>query len=135
LAGGDHLVPLDRRRADVVGQELEPVATPASMTMAGPAKRFTTSQFAGIEAGIGAVDAEMSARVGQLRRSALCRQVTMDIDATDIEVYGPTKDGCAYNHQGQRTYRADNVLWAELGAGRRRTCWPGMRTPGPVWSS
>lgn len=29
LAGGDHLVSLDRRRADTVGQELEPVATPA----------------------------------------------------------------------------------------------------------
>ena len=83
--------------------------------MAGLAKRFTAGQFAGIEAGIGAVNAEMLGRVGQVRRSALCRQVTLDIDATDIEVYGPTKDGCAYNYQGQRTYRADIVLWAELG--------------------
>jgi hypothetical protein len=32
-----------------------------------------------------------------------------------IEVYGPTKAGAAYNYQGQRTYRADIVLWAELG--------------------
>ena len=115
LAGGDHLVSLDRRRADVVGQELEPVATPASTTTAGLAKRFTASQLAGIEAGIGAVNAEVLRRVGQVRRAALCRQVTLDIDATDIEVYGRTKDGCAYSYQGQRAYRADIVLWAELG--------------------
>jgi hypothetical protein len=30
LAGGDHLVSLDRRRADTAGQELQPVPTPAS---------------------------------------------------------------------------------------------------------
>jgi hypothetical protein len=45
----------------------------------------------------------------------LLRQVTLDVDATDIEVYGRTKQGAAYNYQGQRTYRADIVLWAELG--------------------
>jgi len=115
LTGGDHLVSLDRRRADTVGQELEPVPTPASTTAAGLAKRFGPEQFAGIEAGIGAVNAEMLRRVGQVRRSALCRQVTLDIDATDIEVYGRTKNGSAYNYQGQRSYRADIVLWAELG--------------------
>ena len=36
LTGGDHLVSLDRRRADTAGQELEPVATPASRTAARP---------------------------------------------------------------------------------------------------
>jgi len=115
LAGGDHLVSLDRRRADTAGQELEPVATPASTTAAGLAKRFTTSAFAGIEAAVAEVNARALALVGQVRRSALCRQVTLDIDATDIEVYGRTKHGCAYNYQGQRSYRADIVLWAELG--------------------
>jgi hypothetical protein len=34
LAGGDHLVSLDRRRADTAGQELQPVPTPASTTTA-----------------------------------------------------------------------------------------------------
>ena len=40
LTGGDHLVALDRRRADTAGQELEPAPTPASTTAAGLAKRF-----------------------------------------------------------------------------------------------
>ncbi|HEY6793350.1 MAG TPA: IS1380 family transposase [Kineosporiaceae bacterium] len=115
LAGGDHLVSLDRRRADVAGQELEPVPTPASTTVAGLAKRFTDEMFTGIETAIAAVNARTLGLVGQVRASALTRQVTLDIDATDIEVYGPTKAGAAYNYQGQRAYRADIVLWAELG--------------------
>ena len=115
LTGGDHLVSLDRRRADTAGQELEPVPSPASTTAAGLAKRFETAQLAGIEAGIGAVNTRVLHRVGQVRRSALTRRARLDIDATDIEVYGPAKKGCAYNYQGQRTYRADIALWAELG--------------------
>lgn len=115
LTGGDHLVGLDRRRADTVGQELEPVPTPASTTAAGLAGRFGPAQLAGIEAGIAAVNALVVQRVGQVRGSALRRAATVDIDATDIEVYGRRKAGCAYNYQGQRVYRADIAFWAELG--------------------
>ena len=115
LTGGDHLVSLDRRRADVAGQELEPVATPASRTAARLAQRFGPQHRAGIEAGIAAVNARVLGLVGQVRRSALTRQATIDIDATDVEVYGRTKRGAAYNYQGQRAYRPDIALWAELG--------------------
>ena len=115
LAGGDHLASLDRRRADTAGQRLEAVPTPPSRTAGGLARRFGPEALAGIESAIGVVNAEVVARVGQVRRSALLRQVTMDIDATDVEVYGPGKDGCAYNYQGQRAYRVDIALWAELG--------------------
>ena len=65
LAGGDHLVSLDRRRADTAGQELEPVPTPASRTAAGLAKRFGPKRSAGIEAGIGAVNARVLDLVGR----------------------------------------------------------------------
>jgi hypothetical protein len=41
--------------------------------------------------------------------------VTLDIDATDVEVYGRRKRGCGYTYQGQRTYRPDIAFWAELG--------------------
>jgi len=115
LTGGDHLVSLDRRRADTAGQELEPVATPASRTAARLATRFGPTALAGIEAGIGRVNARVLGLVGQVRRSALTRRATIDIDATDVEVYGPTKRGAAYNYQGQRSYRPDIALWAELG--------------------
>lgn len=115
LTGGDHLTSLDRRRGDTAGQELEPVPTPASTTAAGLAQRFGPDQLAGIEAGIGAVNTRILQLVGQVRASALTRRATLDIDATDIEVYGRTKKGCAYNYQGQRVYRADIAFWAELG--------------------
>jgi len=31
--------------------------------------------------------------------------VTIDLDTTDVEVYGSKKRGVAYNHQGQRVGR------------------------------
>ena len=115
LTGGDHLASLDHRRGDTSGQELEPVPTPASTTAAGLAKRFGTDQIAGIETSVAAVNARVLALTGPVRRSALRRRVTLDIDATDVEVYGRTKQGAAYNYTGQRAYRCDIVLWAEMG--------------------
>jgi hypothetical protein len=115
LAGGDHLVSLDRLRADTAGQELASVPTPASTTAAGMAGRFTDGRVAGIVAGIAVLNQRVLDRVGQVRRSSLLREVTLDVDATDVEVYGRSKRGCAYNYQGQRVYRPDVVFWAELG--------------------
>jgi Transposase DDE domain group 1 len=129
LTGGDHLVALDRRRADTAGQELEPVPTPPSTTAAGLAKRFGPGQLAGIEAGISAMNALVLGRVGQVRGSALRRLATVDIDATDIEVYGHRKAGCAYNYQGQRVYRADIAFWAELGVPVAADLMPGDADP------
>lgn len=115
LADGDHLVSLDRQRADVAGQRLVAVPTPASTTAAGLARRFEAEHFAGIETAIGEVNERVLHLVGQVRRSALLKQVTLDIDTTDIEVYGSRKQGVAYNYQGQRCGRAHIALWAELG--------------------
>lgn len=115
LAGGDHLVSLDRLRADTAGQELMATPTPPSTTAAGVARRFTPEQIMGIEAGIAVLCRRVLAQVGQVRRSSLLREVTLDIDATDVEVYGPGKSGCGYTYQGQRAYRPDIAFWAELG--------------------
>jgi hypothetical protein len=106
LTGGDFLVSLDRRRADLAGQLLEPVPTPASTTAAGIAKRFTGEHLAGIEAAIGKVNTTMVALVGQVRRSTLLKTATIDGDATDVEVYGRDKEQVEYNHTGQRNLRA-----------------------------
>jgi hypothetical protein len=53
--------------------------------------------------------------------AALCMQVTVDLDTTDVEVYGRGKRGLAYNHQDQRVGRPHPHLadWAET-----RRCWP-----------
>ncbi|HEX5116168.1 MAG TPA: IS1380 family transposase [Pseudonocardiaceae bacterium] len=115
MTGGDHLVSLDRLRADTAGQELVRVPTPAWTTAAGVAGRFTPEHLAGIEAGLAVLHQRVLTGLGQVRRSSLLREVTLDVDATDVEVYGPTKSGCGYTYQGQRAYRPDIAFWAELG--------------------
>jgi hypothetical protein len=40
---------------------------------------------------------------------------TLDLDPTDVEVYGRQKEGVAYNHQGQLVGRPHPVVWAEAG--------------------
>jgi hypothetical protein len=39
--------------------------------------------------------------------------VTIDLDTTDVEVYGRKKRGVAWNHQGQRVGRPHVAAWAE----------------------
>jgi hypothetical protein len=114
--GGDFLVALDRCRADAVGQLLGPVASPASTTAATLAKRLTAGRRAGIEAGIAAVTARMLTRVPAARRRVLTGgPATVDIDATEVEVYGRAKAGVEYNYLGQRAGRPHLATWAEAG--------------------
>lgn len=118
LTGGDHLVSLDRRRADAAGQLLEPVPTPASTTAAGIAKRFTDAQLRAVEGAVGRVNTTMMALLGAtrpVRRNALLKVATIDGDTTDVEVFGPTKGLSAYNHTGQRNLRPHISFWAEAG--------------------
>lgn len=115
LAGQDHLVGLDRRRADTAGQQLEPVPTPASTTAAGIARRFTPSRLRGIETGVGQVNTGMVAMLPATRRAPLLRTATIDGDATDIEVYGRTKEHSAHAYTGALVLRAHIGFWAEAG--------------------
>ena len=55
----------------------------------------------------------MLAALGPARAAALCGQVTIDLDTTDVEVYGRQKRGVAFNHQGQRCGRPHVATWAE----------------------
>ncbi len=129
LCGQDFLVGLDRHRADTAGQELTPVAGLASTTAAGLACRFTAGQWVAVETGLGDVHAgalDLLDRVDPDRARALRAEVTIDMDATDVEVYGRLKQGVAFNHQGQRVGRPHVATWADtatvlgadLGSGR-----------------
>jgi hypothetical protein len=113
VAGEDFLVGLDRQRADAVGQVIAPVPGLASTTAAGLARRITDPQWRQVETGIAAVTERMVARVPPARRARLCATATIDLDATDVEVYGRRKRGVAYNHQGQRVGRPHVATWAE----------------------
>lgn len=47
------------------------------------------------------------------RQARLTESVTIDLDATDVEVYGRKKRGVAYTYQGQRAGRPHVATWAE----------------------
>lgn len=129
LTGGDHLVSLDRRRSDLAGQQLEPVATPASTTAAGIAKRFTASRLRGIETAVGQVNTTMVGLLGPVRRSALLKVATIDGDTTDVEVYGRQKQKVEYSHGGQRNLRPHIGFWAEAGVPLAAELMPGAGDP------
>ena len=51
--------------------------------------------------------------VAPARAAALCETVTIDLDTTDVEVYGRKKRGVAFNHQGRRVGRPHVATWAD----------------------
>jgi hypothetical protein len=116
LAGEDFLVGLDRYRADAAGQVLAAVPGLASTTAAGLARRFGDGQWRAVETGLGNIAAaalDLLAAVAPQRAELLSETVTIDLDTTDVEVYGRLKRGVAFNHQGQRVGRPHVAAWAE----------------------
>ena len=113
LAGEDFWVGLDRQRADTAGQQLAPVPDLAATTAAGLARKLRPAQWAAVETGLGDVAAAALAALPAPRAAALCADVTIDLDTTDVEVYGRRKRGVAYNHQGQRVGRPHVATWAD----------------------
>jgi Transposase DDE domain group 1 len=114
LAGEDFLTGLDRQRADAAGQLITPVPGLASTTAAGLARRITAAQWEAVERGVAAVTGRMLDLLPVPRAAALADgPVTIDLDTTDVEVYGRKKRGVAYNHQGQRVGRPHVAAWAE----------------------
>ncbi len=53
------------------------------------------------------------------------------MDPSDVEVYGPKKEGAAYNYQGQRCYRPHLVVWAEAGLVLTGELGSGNDSPSP----
>ena len=113
LAGEDFLVGLDRQRADTAGQALAPVPGPASTTVLGLARRFDGRHWRGVEAGVTAVTGRMLRLLPTPRQAALTASVTIDLDTTDVELFGRKKRGVAYNYAGQRCGRPHVATWAE----------------------
>lgn len=113
LVGEDFLVGLDRQRADAAGQLLTPVPGLGSTTAAGLARRLTAGQWRAVETGLAQATDRMLALLPAERRHRLCAAVTIDLDSTDVEVYGRKKRGVAYNYQGQRCGRPHVATWAQ----------------------
>ena len=84
-------------------------------TWAGIAKRFTPEHLAGLPAAMRLINTRWVNRLPTLRRQTLLREVTIDGDATDVEVYGRTKQGAAHAYTGALTLRPHIGHWAEAG--------------------
>jgi hypothetical protein len=132
MFGADFLIGLDRRRADVAGEVLSAVPTPASTTAATLAARFGPAQLAGIEEGIGEICCRAVALLPARRRAVLrAGTATIDLDGTDVECYGSNKDGIAYNYKGQRAGRPHVATWAEAGTVTAADLLAGDEDPRP----
>lgn len=116
LLGKDCLAGLDRVRADIAGQLLAPAACPAQTTAGSLARRFGPKHLRGVETGLAELIEGRLQLLPDGRRAALVAAgPTVDLDSTDVEVYGRGKDGVAYNYQGQRAGRPHLASWAEAG--------------------
>ena len=114
LAGEDFLVGLDRQRADRAGQAAGPGARAG-----GDDRGRAGAAVVRRAVGGGGDRARRRARrcadccCPRERAAALGEDVTIDLDTTDVEVYGRHKRGVAYNHQGQRVGRPHVATWAD----------------------
>jgi len=115
LLGGDALVALDRQRADVAAIELSAVPAIPATTAGSLARRFGDVQLAGVESANAEVIARAVGLLPAVRRAKLQTTLTIDMDSTDVEVYGSRKEGVAYNYAGQRAGRPHLATWAEAG--------------------
>jgi hypothetical protein len=116
LLGGHGLVALDRHRADQAAALLSALPVVPATTAAGIARRFGPDQLAGIEAGLGVVLARAIECLSVERRAQLIDvDPTIDMDSTEVEVYGRRKKGVAYNYAGQRAGRPHLATWAQAG--------------------
>ncbi len=115
LLGGDALVALNRQRQDAAAVELSAVPVLPATTAGNLARRFTPTHFAGVEAANAAMVTGAYRLLSADRRATLEQSVTIDMDSTDVEVYGSRKEGVAYNYAGQRAGRPHLATWAEAG--------------------
>ena len=115
LLDGDALVALDRQRQDAAAVELSAVPVLASTTAAGLAARFGREQLAGVETAVADLAGRAFGLLPVARQLALSARATVDLDSTDVEVYGRRKQGVAYNYAGQRSGRPHLATWAEAG--------------------
>ena len=112
LAGGAFFDHLEDQRADTAGAALRAVAdVPSAPAALQVSKRFRRVHCQRVERAM--------ARAGERLDRALEREalepVTIDLDATQITVYGRFKDGAARCRTGQMSYAPHIAFWAQRG--------------------
>jgi Transposase DDE domain group 1 len=112
LVGGECFDDIEQLRADTASAALRAVAVvPAAATALQLAKRFRRCLCQAVERGL--------ARAGERLDRALGRDpgepVTIDLDATVLEVYGRSKQGASRNRAGQLSFAPHVAFWAQRG--------------------
>jgi hypothetical protein len=134
LGGGDYMVDLDRAREDSAARAIRAVAVPpASTTARTLALRFGCDELAGIEAAWVETTARALMLAPPAERARLRRdRPTIDLDSTEIEVFGRQKQGVAYNYLGQLAGRVLLGTWAEAGVALAVEMMAGNDDPRPA---
>lgn len=112
LVGGSFFDHIEDVRADQAGAGLRAVAqTPSASAALQNAKRFRRVHVQRVE--------RAAARAGQRLDRALGREVsepvTVDLDATQVTVYGQAKQGAARSRHGHNSYAPHIAFWAQRG--------------------
>lgn len=116
LLGQATLSGLDRLRLDTAGQELAPAPFPPPRTAGRTAELFTETHLAGVEAAVAETTARWLRWLPAQKRCELTRRrPTIDLDSTDVEVYGRTKRGVGRTYDGKLAGRPHLASWAEAG--------------------
>ena len=112
LVGGSFFDHVEDVRADLAGAGLRAVAAaPSAGAALQNAKRFRRCHVQRVE--------RAAARAGQRLDRALGRDpgeaVTIDLDATQVTVYGQRKQGAARSRHGSMSYAPHVATWAQRG--------------------
>jgi len=83
-----------------------------------------------MESAVGRVAGRVLGHLDGHRRAGLLGSPTLDLDATDGEVYGSRTSGIAYKYKGQRAGRPHLVTWAEAGIVLAADLLAGEEDPG-----
>jgi len=112
IAGAECFADVEDVRADRAGAGLRAVAdVPSAPTARQLAQRFRRSHIRAIERAQARVAERLDRELG--RDSG--EDVTLDLDATDSEVYGRRKQGAGRSHTGGLGYCSYVVTWAQRG--------------------
>jgi hypothetical protein len=112
LVGGAFFDHLEDQRADTAGAALRAVAevpsAPAALQMS---KRFRRVHCQRVERAMAAAGDRLDAALDR----PVAEPVTVDLDATQIPVYGRQKEGAARCRTGEMSYAPHLAFWAQRG--------------------
>jgi hypothetical protein len=112
LVGGACFDDIEELRADRAGAPFRAVArVPAAATALQLAKRFRRCLCQAVERGLARAGARLDRALGR----DPAEPVTIDLDATAIEVYGRGKRGASRNRCGQLSFAPHVAFWAQRG--------------------